>query len=313
MNLVVRYINAVKNELPANSREDIAKELQSTLEDELEALESEKGQLSQTQIAAFLEQRGHPVQVASHYWTRRSLVSERVYPLYKQVLVIVVAVYLALGVFLNLESLQVVRDWSNLSKLPDLLLEITSSVAFAVLVLTLVFHFFGEEIASQNWFWKFSAQNLPDVGSQAAYISRPQTISHLLGNLFGLALLSFGAVTFRNLDIRADLTPIATTLEVLRYLLWLDLGLNLLHLAQPYWTRVKLVISIAQAVGAVLCLTSILFMPNAVALSSGATDVNGLNSLDWTVKITAAVFAVVVAWSTLETLWRVWRLRLPTA
>jgi hypothetical protein len=312
MNLVVRYIEAIKNELPAQNREDIAKELQSTIEDELEALEGEKGRLSNAQIAAFLEQRGHPVQVASHYWTRRSLVNEHVYPLYKQALVLVCSVYLALGVFLNTDSLQVVRDWENIGKLPNLILEITGSVAFAAFVLTLVFHFFGNEIAAQKWFWRFNAQNLPDVGSQAAYIPRPETISHVVGNLVGLALLSLGSVTFRNVDIRADVSPIATSLEVLRYLLWLDLGLNFLHLAQPYWTRVKLVISVAQGVGAILCLTSILLIPNAIAVSGEVSDVNWLNSLNWTVKITASVFALVVAWNTTAILWRVSRVRLPT-
>jgi hypothetical protein len=101
---------------------------------------------------------------------------------------------------------------------------------------------------------------------------------------------------------------------VLRYLLWLDLGLNLLHLAQPYWTRVKLVISLAQAVGAVLCLATVLSVPEVAVLTGGqAVDSNFLNSLGWSVKITAAVFAAVVLWSTLETLRRVWRLRLPRA
>jgi hypothetical protein len=99
---------------------------------------------------------------------------------------------------------------------------------------------------------------------------------------------------------------------VLRYLLWLDLGLNLLHLAQPYWTRVKLVISLAQAVGAVLCLAMVLSVPE-VAVLTGGQAVNFLNLLGWSVKITAAVFAAVVLWSTLETLRRVWRLRLPRA
>jgi hypothetical protein len=313
MNLVTRYVQAVKNELPKHNREDIAKELQSTLEDELESL-TEKAPLNATEVAAFLERRGHPVQVASQYWPRRSLVGEHVYPIYKQALVLICSAYFALSVLLNFEDFQVTRDWASVGKLPNLFFDLFSTMFLAALILTVVFHFFGDEIAQQKWLWKFNARNLPDVDSQAAYIPRTETISYILGTLLGLTLLTFGTVTFRNIELRADLSPIANWLEALRYLLLADLGLNLLHLAQPFWTRAKLWLRTALGVGMVLCLVIMLSIPSVVIISGGrVTDPSLTTSLNWTVKITIAVFIGITAWSTFETLRRVLRLRLPMA
>jgi hypothetical protein len=309
MNLIVRYIQAVKNELPKENRDDIAKELQSTLEDELEALSEKEGQLSNAQVAAFLEQRGHPVQVASQYWKRRSLISETVYPLYTQTLVLFCSIYLALGVLLNFEDFLTIRDWSSVGKLPNLFFDLFSSVAFAFVVITLVFHFFGDEIATQKWVWHFNAQNLPDVDSQSAFIARTETISHVASNLFALALLTFGTVTFRNLNITVDWSPIAGWLEVLRYLLLADLGLNLLHLVQPYWTRAKLWANMLLSAGMVLCLTMMVTTPKITISSSTVFD---LTSLELSLRVTFGIFIAVILWSVFDTLRRVWRINLPT-
>ncbi len=308
MNLVARYIEAVKNELPVQNRDDIAKELQSSLEDELEALSEKEGQLSQAQVAAFLEQRGHPVQVASHYWKRRSLINEAVYPLYTQALILFCSIYLALGILLQFQEFLAVRDWSGFRKLPELLVDLFSSITFTVVGITLVFHFFGDEIAMQKWFWHFKAQKLPDVNSQSAYISRASTISHVASNLFALTFLTFGAVTFRNLNITVDWTPISGWLEVLRYLLIADLGLNLLHLMQPYWTRTKLWANILLSVGMVLCLTMIITTPKITMSSSTVFD---LPSLEFSLRATFGIFIGVLIWAVFDTLRRVWQLKLP--
>lgn len=309
MNLVIRYVQAVKNELPKHNRDDIARELQSTLLDELEAL-SEKGQLSEAQVAAFLEQRGHPVQVASQYWKRRSLVSEAAYPLYKQALVFFCSLYLALGVLLRFEDFQVTRNWESIGKLPNLFFDLLGTVGFAFVVLTLVFHYFGEEIAEQKWFWKFNPSKLPDVSSQAAYISRVQSITDLLLCLLGLSLLTFGSVTFRNLGLNVNWSPIATWLELLRYLLLADLGLNLWHLVQPYWTRAKLWVSAILKAGMVFCLGAMIVMPKVVE-ATGGIDTNALISLELSLRVTFAVFIAVVLWSFFDTVRRLWKVKLP--
>lgn len=57
MNLIKRYIQAVKIELPSSQREDIRRELQSAIREELEALH-EYAEAVWTRMLSNLEPRG---------------------------------------------------------------------------------------------------------------------------------------------------------------------------------------------------------------------------------------------------------------
>ena len=61
LNLLQKYIHAVKQELPLAQREDIGRELQANILDQLDAIQEQTGrEASQYDIAAVLEKHGHP-------------------------------------------------------------------------------------------------------------------------------------------------------------------------------------------------------------------------------------------------------------
>lgn len=93
MDLVERYIEAVKFWLPAKLKEDIAAELKEDICSQIEEAEAEKGRkLSEDEVAALLKERGSPLYVASRYLPQHTLIGPELYPLYIFVLKIVAAV-----------------------------------------------------------------------------------------------------------------------------------------------------------------------------------------------------------------------------
>ncbi len=90
MNLVERYIEAIKFWLPAHLKDDVAAELADDIRSEIEEGEREKGRrLTDDEIAAILKARGRPMIAASRYLPKRALIGPELYPIYIFVLKIV--------------------------------------------------------------------------------------------------------------------------------------------------------------------------------------------------------------------------------
>ncbi len=85
MDLVERYIEAVKFWLPASMKEDVAAELKEDICSEIEEAEREKGRpLSKDEVGELLKARGAPLAVASKYLPQRSLIGPELYPLLRR-------------------------------------------------------------------------------------------------------------------------------------------------------------------------------------------------------------------------------------
>jgi hypothetical protein len=87
MELIDRYLHAVRIWLPADKREDILAELSEDLASQIEERSGALGRpLNQDEIAALLKQRGHPRVVACHYLPHQHLIGPAFYPIYRLVL-----------------------------------------------------------------------------------------------------------------------------------------------------------------------------------------------------------------------------------
>ena len=75
MELVKRYIAAVQRELPDTKRDEIGRELHANIMDQLDALQEQKGQLTDFDIAAVLKSMGHPRAVAEQFVPPQPLIS----------------------------------------------------------------------------------------------------------------------------------------------------------------------------------------------------------------------------------------------
>jgi hypothetical protein len=87
MELLDRYLQAVKKHLPWQRQDDIIAELKANLESQLEDKEAELGRpLTKDEMEAWLKQIGSPMQVAARYQPQRYLIGPAVFPMYWYVL-----------------------------------------------------------------------------------------------------------------------------------------------------------------------------------------------------------------------------------
>jgi hypothetical protein len=87
MELLDRYLQAVRKHLPRKRQDDIIAELRANLESQLEDREAELGRpLTETEAETWIGQLSSPVQMASHYQPQQYLIGPAVFPAYLHVL-----------------------------------------------------------------------------------------------------------------------------------------------------------------------------------------------------------------------------------
>src|SRR4029453_731894 len=83
MNLLDRYLDAVRNRLPRNQRDDIVAELRDILLSQIEAEETtHTRRLTDDEIAEILKRFGRPMTVAARYGASNYLIGPALYPAY---------------------------------------------------------------------------------------------------------------------------------------------------------------------------------------------------------------------------------------
>ena len=91
MELIDRYLNAVRFWLPRAQEDDIVAELSEDLRSQIEEREAGLGRaLSEDELTEILKKRGHPMRVASQFLPQRYLVGPAMYPAYMVVVRLVI-------------------------------------------------------------------------------------------------------------------------------------------------------------------------------------------------------------------------------
>src|ERR1700761_7774974 len=87
MELLERYLQAVKKHLPWQRQEDIIAELRANLESQIEERQEELGRtLTPVEEEQWIRGLGSPVQMAAHYQPLQYLIGPAIYPVYLYVL-----------------------------------------------------------------------------------------------------------------------------------------------------------------------------------------------------------------------------------
>jgi hypothetical protein len=102
MDLIDRYLHAVKSFLPRTQQDDIIRELAEDLRSQAEDREAELGRpLTQPEQEAMLRQWGHPLLLASRYRPQRHLIGPCIFPIYWRVLLMSLGVALLVHLVAN--------------------------------------------------------------------------------------------------------------------------------------------------------------------------------------------------------------------
>jgi hypothetical protein len=200
MELLDRYLQAVRKRLPWKRQDDIIAELRANLESQLEDRQAELGRpLNDAEAESWIQQLGSPVQMASHYQPQQYLIGPAVFPAYLHILrlasIWAVVVYMLVSV-IN----AVLRTSPSGAVLAEAVLKLPLVLIQVAAWITLVFAFIEyiavrspEKCASIAGFHaKWSPRDLPPLEPIAAPGVKRRTYAHALTEaIFGLVFLSW--------------------------------------------------------------------------------------------------------------------------
>ena len=245
MQLVERYLQAVKFWLPRKQQDDIIAELSEDLRAQVDDREAKLGRpLTEPEIEDLLRRRGSPMRVAIGYLPQRSLIGPVLFPIYLLVLKIVTLlnlITLAVGLTAGLVS-RALGNHPGTGWTPPLAALIRGNWHGwfnGLIVVTIVFAILERTAVPKKMFQNWNPRKLPPLRLANA-ISRANSV----GNILGLLLL----LVFWVVEMTPPLTIHLGNLQVATspgwsFVFWAVLGLSsaslileVTNLLRPWWS-----------------------------------------------------------------------------
>lgn len=245
MDLMERYLHAVKVWLPPAQQDDILAELSEDLQSQIEDREGELGRkLDENEVAAILKKRGQPVVVASGYLPRRSLIGPAFFPGYCFVLKLVLGIMVPIMALIVTPALYFSSPHPNAALL-DMLRGLPGAALTTFGIITLIFacverfQFHAQGKSVEDW----DPRNLPPVPVAPRNLPGPRSVA--IGELgwgigMTLAWLYFGWFhpNFHFEGFRLSLAPIwRTAFWPILLLMMSGIPAGLVGLLKPTRTR----------------------------------------------------------------------------
>ena len=319
MKLINLYLDEIQQHLPPKNREDILKEIRSTLMDMIEDRSPNTDQTPEEDtIKAVLEEFGAPRKVAQQYAEHHYLIGPRIFPVYLKVLKIVLVIVAGLNVLGLIVAIvsQSGVDSSMIDAIANVFSGLFSSLFTAFGIVTLSFA--GIERTSPEE-WKFNIEESwhpEDLLKQedrkrikVTELAIEITLTLVFITLINFYLDRFGIYYLG--DSGWVSTPILNE-NFLRYVPWittyavLDIALNLYLLRQSYWDNLavigKVLINIFKIAVTIVILTGpavITVSPSAwqalnFDLSATAQEVTRMMNVGLDLLLGLAIFGLVV-------------------
>lgn len=191
MDLVKRYVAAVQRELPDNKREEIGRELEANIMDQLDAQAEQNGPLTDNAIASVLKAMGHPRQVAQQFAPIAPLIASEHMQIYRYTLYMVLGILLVLQVFDSTAN-WLGHDFGLLLFVKSILSGFIEDASFAFTTITLGFIVISRakpQYLQQAKEWQ--VEQLPSLQASKQYISLQDIVTDLITDTFLLAVISY--------------------------------------------------------------------------------------------------------------------------
>jgi hypothetical protein len=300
MELVDRYLYAVRTGLPKGQQDDIIAELGEDLRSEIEDLESGLGRpVNEAEVVEILKQRGHPAKVAGRYLPQRYLIGPALFSIYLLVLKIVVGILVPVFVFI-VGPIAVATAAQPGPAVVRTLWDLAMSAVFSVGVITVVFAIIERYPVNVRPFEKWDPRRLPRVPKsppESRSTPRATAIAELAAGLVGATLyVAWFRTAFDVGDVHIVLTPIWRTLY------WPFLGGILggvpkgwVGLMWPERTRLRFGIRVAFNAITVILAATLLNAGSWVDITASGVSATGIaEAVKWT-NIGVEIFLVFIA------------------
>jgi len=262
MELLDRYLQAVKKHLPWQRQDDIVAELRANLEAQLEDKEADLGRpLTKEEAEKWLKQIGPPIQVAARYQRQQYLIGPAVFPTYCFVLRLVLVWATVLSAIANAVDIVV----NNLGgegvlraalRLPETWLISVALVTLVFAVIELTCAGFPEKVhglglITEPMTASWTPLDLPPVGSSSGDRAKPQSFTRAALEVFASCVgfawlllvphypyLLFGPGAWYLQSLPYQLAPVWSTFYWILILMnALELAWRIADLARGAWHR----------------------------------------------------------------------------
>ena len=246
MELLEKYLQAVKFWLPSSQQNDIIAELRDDIRSEAEERESVLGRtLNESEWETLLKQRGRPMLVAEKYLPQRWLIGPVLFPAYWFVLRLALLCYLAplVAVWIGLLAFNPGYRARHLefAMIGDIWFLLYHAMV-SVMVITIIFAALdrGKDKAWLTRDW--SPRKLPRVKNNQRILRVNSGFELILGLIFGFWWLKilWTLGLFDAGGIKITISPGWHKFFWMFLPLWiLSSGFSILNLIRPYWTRAR--------------------------------------------------------------------------
>jgi hypothetical protein len=257
MELIDRYLQAVKFWLPKQQKLDIIAELSEDIYAQIEEQESGLGRkLNEAEVEALLKQRGRPMLVANRYLPQEHLIGPVLFPIYVFVLKIVALCYLVPWVLVWIGLMIYNPAYRAEQSFGSVWGSFWITAFIAVGVVTIIFAVLERTHAKSHLLEDWDPRKLPPV-RDPNQIPRSASVIELVVNLFVFAWWAenmSSPIVLNHPDIRITMSPLWS------YVYWgiltltlVTAGLAAVNLMRPYRTRVRAAIRLlSDGAGSVL-------------------------------------------------------------
>jgi len=185
MELIDRYLQAVKWMLPRKQQDDVVRELNDEILSRVEEKEDALGRpLTEDEQVALLKQMGHPMLVASRYRSQRYLINPSVFAIYWMVLRLVLAVVF---VAMAIASIALAASGQSLGKALGIIFQYPFAALSIFAWVTTIFVVLDIVQVKFNLFGKWEPRTLPKLSKTKPRHSMIESVVGLmLSTIFGV-------------------------------------------------------------------------------------------------------------------------------
>ena len=264
MELIDRYLQAVKFWLPKNQKQDIIAELSEDIRAQVEDREAElRRKLNESEVADLLKRRGRPVLVANRYQPQEYLIGPVLFPIYVFVLKVVAAFYMApwILVWIGIAVSRGAHSGGNLlGAIGSFWTSFWPAVLFMIGGVTSVFAVLERLQAKSHFLEQWDPCKLPPVRDPNR-IKLSTLVTELTVNVVFCTwwLWWAGGHWYPSLVHFAGVS--VTLAPVWRYFFWgyllvflANTAASVVNISRPYWTLERSVVRLlSDGVGCALC------------------------------------------------------------
>ncbi|WP_137861905.1 MULTISPECIES: hypothetical protein [unclassified Sphingomonas] len=318
MDLIERYLGAVRWNLPSAKADDIVAELADLIAARIEDREEMLGRpLDKSEVSQILREFGHPLAVAGQYHGQQVLIGAELFPFYWFALRIMLAVFAVIET-VKIAGRIAVGSQPFFQAISHGLGDAANTLLTIGALITLAFAAIERTGWLDTYLARWKPEELPDLGKLRLELPLRKRWEPAFEIAFGIGFLIWWAGGFtipffpHDDGVKVAAAPVWATLYwPVVVLVWARILLSLIGFLRPAWKPLRAALILGSTAGT-LAIAAALRAAGQIVIVAGpdADKVAKIQqSLDKSLEIAVVVVAAISAWQCVKELYQLYKER----